>query len=472
MKGVFLRLQIQIRMKQIAVGIWILLCYACNAPAQITPASLTLRGTIANLPLSPPPGLIEYWNTDRWQQLDTFNFRPDGSFFKQVNSPANGQCRIRVGNRGNKWSDFILPGPGDETKELVFDLDYQKMYGLPARLANSPDNENYYLLLTAYKYLTRFRDSLDNTPQKGQIAAAQNAFNQKCMEFSKVYKGSFTGDIVTKLLYKPQPGDYPRDSKTKSLNAEAFALAHSIDKTPFGDERVFYHNEFYKSLDRFSNLFPNTPEGAISLIEGLMSHRNGNSQVDAFTFRYLLDRMIAYNNEAGLTHLLSWFLPDCTDENPLPNMTQTLLEALKNCQPGKQAAALILPDQNGRPVDLSEVAAKNKLTLLFFWRSTCSHCKEFEPVLAQIYQKYHPLGVEVYSISSDQDERSWKAYLLQHPTSWINVRIPPERREEIGKLFPAPSTPTLIAVDKNRTVLRRLIIRETLEAYLEEELKK
>jgi len=53
-----------------------------------------------------------------------------------------------------------------------------------------------------------------------------------------------------------------------------------------------------------------------------------------------------------------------------------------------------LPGPDGQLISLSEVCAKNKLALLPFWRSTCSHCKEFEPVLAELYKKYHPLGVE------------------------------------------------------------------------------
>lgn len=465
-------------MKQLIFGALLVLVFACNSASQSNPlpsavsTPITLSGRIANLPISPPPGLVEYWTNDRWQQLDVFDFGKDGSFSKVVTPVTTGQCRIRVGNRGKSWSEFVLPGPGTDLKELVFDLDYKMMSGSPTRVTGSPENDTYFDLLNAYKALQRFRDSIGATPQKALFAAAQKQFNQRCLEVSKANKGTFTGDIVAKLLYQPQPGDYPNDPKVAALSPEKFILDHRLDKVPFGDERIFYHNEFFKTLDLYAQLYPETPEGGKDLIEHLMAHRNGNSQVDVFVFKYLLDRMMSYENEAGLSHLLTWFVPDCPDETPLPNMTQTLLGALKNCTPGKEATNLQLKDLNGDMTNLGAICAKNKVTLLFFWRSTCSHCREFEPELIKIYEKYHPLGVEVYAISTDGKELDWKAYMQQHPTPWINVWGPGKIGEEINRLFPLVSTPTLISLDKERKVMSRLIIRESLAAYLDEQLKK
>jgi thiol-disulfide isomerase/thioredoxin len=256
------------------------------------------------------------------------------------------------------------------------------------------------------------------------------------------------------------------------MTAQQFAVEHALDKTPFLDARSLHHNGFLKSLDKYFNYFDRTTEAFKDYTDRLMGRRNGSEDVDGFLFKFLLERMLDYKDEPALTYLLTWYLPDCTDENPLPSNTQHLLEALKNCQPGKAAFNLQLPAADSQMVDLKTVSAKNKITLLLFWRSTCTHCQEFEPVLAGYYEKYHPLGVEVYAISTDRNTTDWKRFLTEHPTKWVNVYVPMEQRAEIARRFPSPSTPTLIAVDRNMKVLSRLINRASLESYLDDMLKK
>jgi thiol-disulfide isomerase/thioredoxin len=126
------------------------------------------------------------------------------------------------------------------------------------------------------------------------------------------------------------------------------------------------------------------------------------------------------------------------------------------------------PDDNS--VSLEAVCAKNKLTLLFFWRSNCSHCKEFKPVLAALYEKYHPLGLEVLALSLDKSDIGWKETLQREPTKWVNAFVPLAQRQAINEQFPIPSTPTLIALDSKCTVVSRLILREQLAVYLGEKL--
>jgi hypothetical protein len=90
----------------------------------------------------------------------------------------------------------------------------------------------------------------------------------------------------------------------------------------------------------------------------------------------------------------------------------------------------------------------------------------------EVYKKYHPLGLEVYALSSDRTEETLRTALQNTPTPWINVYIPPDQRVGIDRIFPTPSTPTLIVLDKNRRVVSRMLSRTNLEAYLDTELAK
>jgi thiol-disulfide isomerase/thioredoxin len=203
-----------------------------------------------------------------------------------------------------------------------------------------------------------------------------------------------------------------------------------------------------------------------------MARRNGNEAVDGYLFRYLLDKLMESKSDQSLSYLLKWYTPDCPDEEPQPSSTQNMIEALKVCAPGNLSPDLNFSNLDGQMVNLNAVCAKNKLTMLLFWRSTCSHCKEFEPELMDLYQKYHPKGLEVYALSSDRNIETLRGALAEKPTPWINVFIPKEQRDDIGRKFPAPSTPTIIVLDKNRRVVSRVLSRNNLDAYLERELAK
>lgn len=446
------------------IAISITLATACCLQAQVT-----LQGKIINLaPDALQVAMIEYWNMNHWQQLSIIQLDPSKTYYIKVSPPAEAECRIRLAGQKKNWSDFVIPGPGSKDSVLTIDLDASQMNGGPAKVQGSAENERYYQLITAYQDYTRLLDSTNTDVAKSEQAL--NNLNKLCREISTQYRGTFTGDVVANTLYQPQSRDYPKDAK---MTANEFAIAHNLDKVMFQYAGNLYFNGFLKQLDKYYHYFDHQTEaGSRNYIDGIMSRRNGNEQVDLFLFRYLLDRMLDEKEEAGLKYLLTWYLPDCSDDSPLPDYLKSLIAALKYCEPGNTVEDLKLSGLDGADVSLGDVCSKNKMTLMLFWKSTCSHCLEFEPVLAKIYEKYHPLGLEVYALDLDRTEAGWKTFLSSNPTKWVNVYIPEQDRQEINKMFPVPGTPTLIALDRNRKVLSRLILRDRLETYLDETLPK
>lgn len=434
-------------------------------------AQVTLQGTISNLsPAAPPIAMIEYWNVDHWQQLSVIQLDQTKTYSIHLVPPVAAQCRIRLAGQNKSWSDFFIPGPGSKDSILTIDLDAGKMDGGPAKVKGSDECDRYYQLITANREYTRLRDSSSAAMPAQQ---ALNNLNKLCQDIATHYRGTFTGDIVANVLYQPQRADYAKDPKIAAMTANEFAVAHDFDKIMFQYEGNMYFNGFTKSLNRYYNYFNHqTEEGSKNYIDGIMSRRNGNEKVDLFLFRYLLNQMMDEKEESGLKYLLTWYLPDCSDDSPLPDYLKSLIGALKYCEPGHTVDDLKLPGLDGADVSLADVCSKNKMTLMLFWKSTCSHCLEFKPVLGQLYEKYHNQGLEVYALDLDRTEVGWKTFLSSNPSKWVNVYIPEDERKEINKMFPVPGTPTLIALDRNRVVLSRLVLRDRLEAYLDETLPK
>lgn len=457
-------------MKKI-VPLLLVLGIAC---LRLSAQEIIVQGKIANMPPSAVQvALLDYWAVDHWQQLSVLQLQTGGTFSAHVAPPAQAQGRIRVVSQPKVWSDFVFPAPGSHVDTVMtMALDYKTMNGGPAWVPGSAENDLYFALMSNYHALNLMRDSSSATPVE-QVKAAEVKFNSLCADMIRQHPGTFTGDIVANLLYQPAKEDYPKDPKVKGMTANEFVAAHALDKIPFRTDRILYHNGFSKALNRYYNYFdPTAADGGKNYIEGIMTRRNGSEPVDLFLFKFLLDKMMGDKNEGGMNHLLTWYLPDCSDDSPLPDYTKTLVLALQYCTPGKVIDDLQVPGVDGNTVSLGEVCAKNKMTLLFFWKSNCSHCKEFKPELASLYEKYHPFGLEVLALSLDKLEAGWKETLQKEPTKWVNGYIPTERRQEINHHFPIPSTPTLIALDSQRKVLSRLILREQLDAYLKETLPK
>ena len=456
-------------MKKIALLLALLTSSAFGLSAQVV-----IRGNISNVPSSAiPVAFLEYWAVDHWQQVAILQLENGGDFSTDKLPPAQAQCQVRMTNQPGVRNDFLLPGPGEPCDSVLrINLDMRFMDGRPVLVAGYPENDLYFTLMSANHTLIKLRDSSSTADMAQQLDAVRK-FNRLCTEMSQQHRGTFTGDIVANLVYLPQPEEYPKDPKVAGMSANAFVIAHDLDTIPFRYDRILNHNAFERSLNRYYNYFDHTSaDGSKNYVENIMSHRNGSDAVDLFLFKYMLDKMMASKNEAGLEHLLTWYLPDCSDESPLTNYTKTLIQALQNCAPGKVLPDMEWPDANGKNVSLSEVCAKNKMTLLFFWKSNCSHCREFKPVLAAYYEKFHPQGLEVLALSLDRSDANWKQTLQTEPTNWVNVYVPNEQREAMNKQFPVPATPTLISLDSNRKVLNRLILRDQLEAYLKNMLAK
>ena len=81
------------------------------------------------------------------------------------------------------------------------------------------------------------------------------------------------------------------------------------------------------------------------------------------------------------------------------------------------------PDADGNPVSLSSVVnnPSNTLVLLDFWAVWCDPCRESIPSLKALYAKYHGKGLEIYSVSEDPKEETWKPYIAENGMTWVNV---------------------------------------------------
>jgi thiol-disulfide isomerase/thioredoxin len=427
--------------------------------------------TINQLPTQGCNVILEYFNEDSWKNFMSMPVDAKSQVSLQVPFDHSGQYRIRLSNDPEKWGDFIIPFSKSPTAKFTLNINYQDLKKKPIPISGSPEvqleNKAYAEWMNAYNTLSLNPDSLNR--KELSYLKREKDFGELCKKIQKDYPNTYTAKVLCKTQMMPTSPEW--SNPTPNVDSiRVYNAKHGFDNAPFSSSEIIYHIGFVRKLNLHFEYFAEK-NLVTQYIDQVMTKALVNEQNSAFLFRFMLDKMLDYKNEEGLDYLITWYSSDCTENEHADNATKNLLLALENCKPGKTVESLVLPDINGKEVALKEVCASNKVTLLLFWKTSCSHCREFEPVLKEIYERYHSKGIEVYAIGTDKMEEMWKSESAAAPFPWPSVFLAYTSRKDFSKRFPVPSTPTLIAVDKNGKILRRVIMRSKLESELDQMLR-
>lgn len=458
-------------MKKI-ISLLLLVVLAISSQTNAGAQALNIQAQFNQLPSGTSKVIFEYMNGQEWKQIDNKALDKEGKVSFQFIPPVYGQYRFRFpsGKTSVIWSDFIISSYKNEPMSMDFVINYPDMNGRPISVSNSLESQLYLELMNAYLDFDALRTAVP--VEQDKLEKATKLLNQISRRMAQQNKGTFTGDVVADLVYQPVRSDYPKE-KHESLNDSLFYIKFGISKLPYYKAGALHHNLFVRSLERYFKHMQqkDSDDYAIDFIDGVMFRSGGLEEVDQFLFKYLLDKMLGYKSEKGLSHLLSHYSQDCSEDHSSKSANDQLVNALNEVAPGKKVWPLKLPDINATPVSLQDVCKKNKMTLMLFWKSSCNHCEEFKPVLRGLYDQYHSKGLEVYAVSIDKDINEWKTYVNAHPQPWKDTFLAYDVRKEFINHYPVPSTPTLIALDQNGKVISRLIVRSKMEEFLKENFK-
>ena len=118
-------------------------------------------------------------------------------------------------------------------------------------------------------------------------------------------------------------------------------------------------------------------------------------------------------------------------------------------------------------IKLSEV--QSPITILYFWDSTCGHCKKETPRLKKFYEEYKDKGVEVVAITLENEFTSWNKYIDQNELTWINGYESNFERPNFLWYYYIPSTPKKLVLDKDKTIIaKNLDVETTLRSFIDD----
>jgi thiol-disulfide isomerase/thioredoxin len=112
-----------------------------------------------------------------------------------------------------------------------------------------------------------------------------------------------------------------------------------------------------------------------------------------------------------------------------------------------------MKDANGKTFTLSSLAGK-KAILVDMWASSCGPCRAEHPLLKKWYQKYADKGLEIVSVSIDDDKGQWlNAMKDDGIQQWINVCDTSSWESDLVKHYYIPYIPFRFLLDGNRNII-------------------
>ena len=137
---------------------------------------------------------------------------------------------------------------------------------------------------------------------------------------------------------------------------------------------------------------------------------------------------------------------------------------------GSAAPELSLPDLNGDTLTLSSL--KGKPVLVHFWASWCKPCREENPELVVVYNKFKDDFV-IYSISLDEREEQWLAAIKKDKLDWnTHVSDLKGMNSAAAETYEVNYIPSSFLIDKDGFVIANDLKPEELERALDEIVKK
>lgn len=176
------------------------------------------------------------------------------------------------------------------------------------------------------------------------------------------------------------------------------------------------YNDLIREKDKYSIQFDSLTH-VINKIKLGFIRNNSDSFISAYT---LNDLIFEGNIDLVMQKIIFERFPLEIKNSSIGRGIVAAIECQENTEPGAVAPDFTVTDINGKTIRLSDFRGKNYI-LLDFWAGWCTPCLMALPALKEMYEKYHPRGLEIISISSDGDKEDWLDAVEKNKMNWIQV---------------------------------------------------
>lgn len=167
--------------------------------------------------------------------------------------------------------------------------------------------------------------------------------------------------------------------------------------------------------------------------------------------------------------ILKGLAADFEKVNPVPTLAQGFIGQIKRASGvavGEIAPDFTLNDPEGKPVQLSSL--RGKLVLIDFWASWCGPCRQENPNVVRMYDKFKDKGFSIYGVSLDKEANAWKAAIKKDKLTWHHGSDLKFWNSVVAQTYGVKAIPATYLLDKDGKVIAKNLRGAALEAKLTE----
>lgn len=136
---------------------------------------------------------------------------------------------------------------------------------------------------------------------------------------------------------------------------------------------------------------------------------------------------------------------------------------------GQMAPNFSAPDVDGKMTSLKENLGK--VTIIDFWASWCGPCRQENPNVVALYNKFKDQGLSIIGVSLDKEGEAWKKAIADDKLTWHHVSNLKHWQDPIAKEYQVESIPATFILDASGKIVAKDLKGAELEAKIAELLK-
>lgn len=143
-----------------------------------------------------------------------------------------------------------------------------------------------------------------------------------------------------------------------------------------------------------------------------------------------------------------------------------MVKRMKAVAIGSVAPEISLPNPVGEIVKLSSL--RGKYVLVDFWAKWCGPCRQENPNVVRVYNKYKDNGFEVFGVSLDRNKQDWVGAIEEDGLQWTQVSDLKYFNSEAARDYNINAIPFSFLLDPKGVIIAKNLRGKELESKLEE----
>lgn len=188
--------------------------------------------------------------------------------------------------------------------------------------------------------------------------------------------------------------------------------------------------------------------------------QNPNSIVSVLILQDLVNSRMVPTSE--VKELYSSLSPEVKNTY-LGEMLNETITNLSLVEVGSKAPNFTAPTPEGEELALNDVLGK--VTLVDFWASWCKPCRDENPNIVRVYEKYHDKGLNILGVSLDRPGQKdrWEQAIADDNLEWNHVSNLKFWEDPIAAKYGIRAIPAAFLLDENGVIVAKNLRGEDLE---------